>query len=267
MLDLPPAPTGLTEEEVDEHTIALRWNPVGRTTRYRVEAYLLGTDRLTTTYVDNTTTSYSFAGLECGTPYTFKVSAQGDGSLFAATWGPRADVWTDTSRRCSATHEELWRENIVTFHVVGGIPVPRVVTILTNISAAHKWKSSFTQTTHSNAFTSHHNVSVIEDLLASALAGVAPREPWARTPVYVGSGPEPVFTIENSQWNDPPASVSPGDSLVWGGSEVIETGPGSPDVFYRSDLSAYANVKTSWSNCRDGYTCTPHTKSIWFYLW
>ncbi len=41
---------------------------------------------------ETTSSAYTIAGLSCGTSYTFRVSAYGDGTMYRAVWGPSVSI-------------------------------------------------------------------------------------------------------------------------------------------------------------------------------
>ena len=260
MLDLVPAPTGLIEEEVDQYTVGLRWNTVTGATRYRVEAYLRGADRRTVVLLDSTVTNYTFAGLECGTSYDFSVTPYGDGSLYVATWGQSSSSLEALPWRvCSARIDHPWR---IVYVPPITIQLPQ---IHVDISANHTWKSTFGPTASFNAFASHRNSALFHNLQAFTNVGQVVTLPHSRTKVYVGDSVDPVFTIENNQWDR--SGAYPSNTTWWGGEASFETGPGSPQVLYRADQRAYAEVSSGFFLCKNQNDCTPYGKTLRLDLW
>ena len=96
----PPAPDGLEAGAIEETSVALSWNAVSNAGRYRVEHRERGTggwsagDALAGT-------SHTVAGLSCGTPHRFRVSALGSGTVYAAAWSDASAVLATTTAECT----------------------------------------------------------------------------------------------------------------------------------------------------------------------
>ena len=102
----PSAPTGLTAaaDPVSGQTeVDLSWSPVTGAAKYKVEHSTASSGPWTTDDDDITATSYSVAGLACGTEYHFRVSAYGDGTVRSAEWGPPSVASTATTDSCVAS--------------------------------------------------------------------------------------------------------------------------------------------------------------------
>ncbi len=85
----PPAPSGFSASADGETHINLSWNSRSGVPIYHVQGRSSSI----------TGTSERVGGLQPGTEYTFKVRGHGDGSRYAATWGP----WATTSGRTDPT--------------------------------------------------------------------------------------------------------------------------------------------------------------------
>ncbi len=86
LLYCPPTPGNLSSGMVGEASIALSWNAVSSTSKYRVEywdpaagSWVVADDTLTGT-------SHAVDGLTCEREYRFRVSAYGSGTTYAAEW-------------------------------------------------------------------------------------------------------------------------------------------------------------------------------------
>ncbi len=83
----PPAPENLTAGTVGETSIPLSWDAVTNASKYRVE-YRLGGDLEWTVHSDTiTSTTHTVDELVCDSEYQFRVSAYGDGVVYAEMWG------------------------------------------------------------------------------------------------------------------------------------------------------------------------------------
>ena len=82
----PPAPPNLRATPAPT-SVALTWDAVAGAAKYRVD-YRTGDTETWTTAADTVTAPpYTVADLTCGTAYTFRVSAYGDGATHTAGWG------------------------------------------------------------------------------------------------------------------------------------------------------------------------------------
>ena len=82
-LPLPPAPSNFNATSASETSINLSWSPRDPIELYQVEHYSS----------EIRATSYRVPNLVCGTEYSFRVRAHGDGSTYARQWG----AWASTS--------------------------------------------------------------------------------------------------------------------------------------------------------------------------
>ena len=93
----PPVPGNFAARTVTESSVALSWDAVPDSGRYRVEHK---TATSTAWLVDNenaTSTSHTVYDLECGTEYEFRVSALGSGVTYERAWSePSKEVSAPT---------------------------------------------------------------------------------------------------------------------------------------------------------------------------
>ena len=85
---LPPAPANLEVTSTGRTSIGLDWNSRNGISNYRVS---YGSNS-----PETTSSAYTATGLNCGTSYTFEVSAYGDGSTFEDDWGQSASISATT---------------------------------------------------------------------------------------------------------------------------------------------------------------------------
>ena len=95
----PPAPGGLAGTPT-ETTMALTWNTVSNTSKYRLEHRPQGTGDWTLASDTLTTTTHTVSRLECGSPHQFRVSAYGSGTVYAAAWSEPSVVYETTTGEC-----------------------------------------------------------------------------------------------------------------------------------------------------------------------
>ena len=100
VLELPPAPTGLTATASGTDQVDLSWNLVSGA-RYRVEYRTSDTEQWTTDDEGiSGTSSHPVTNLECGVSYYFRVSRYGDGSIHAAAWSEPSTIDSPTIIGC-----------------------------------------------------------------------------------------------------------------------------------------------------------------------
>ena len=96
----PPAPGNLAASTADATSIALGWDAVSNTSKYRVEHRPAASSDW---IVDDDTliaTSHTVDELECGSDYRFRVSAYGSGTVYPAEWSDAsAAVTASTAER------------------------------------------------------------------------------------------------------------------------------------------------------------------------
>ena len=99
LLYCPPAPDAPTAGTVTETSVPLSWSAVSNAGTYRAEyRETLASDLVWTVDDDTLTgTTHTVDGLYCKTVYSFRVSAYGNGTTYAAAWSdPSDDVDTKT---------------------------------------------------------------------------------------------------------------------------------------------------------------------------
>ena len=102
----PPAPEGLAGT-AGETSMALSWNTVSNTSKYRVEYRLRSPEEWTLASDTLTGTSHTVSGLDCGSEYQFRVGAYGSGAHYASEWSEWSDVLTlDTTECLSPVFDE-----------------------------------------------------------------------------------------------------------------------------------------------------------------
>ena len=101
LLYCPPTPGNLSSGMVGEASIALSWNAVSSTSKYRVEywdpaagSWVVADDTLTGT-------SHAVDGLTCEREYRFRVSAYGSGTTYAAEWSEWSASLTASTAACA----------------------------------------------------------------------------------------------------------------------------------------------------------------------
>ena len=99
--DCPPAPGGLTGTAT-EYSVALRWNAVSNTTKYRLEYRARGSGGWTVLGDTLTGTTHTLSGLSCEIVYHwFRVGAYGSGTVYAAAWSDWSAALTVDTGRCA----------------------------------------------------------------------------------------------------------------------------------------------------------------------
>ena len=71
----------------------LSWNLRTGVAKYRL-TLLVGIGEWRTISDSFTGRSHTETGLTCGRMYHYRISGYGDGTTYAAQWGPTADAWT-----------------------------------------------------------------------------------------------------------------------------------------------------------------------------
>ena len=105
--DCSPAPEKPTAGTLSENSVSLSWGALTGASQYRLE-YRLGSpyswthDSVKSWTVDTstTTTSRTIAGLTCETDYRFRLRAYGNGTTYAASWGPPSPVLATPAGAC-----------------------------------------------------------------------------------------------------------------------------------------------------------------------
>ena len=82
-----PAPTGLGVSSSTATSVTLTWDAVTDAAAYKLERSDSSTGPWTEVSSTITSTSHDVTGLTCNTTYYFRVSANGDGSPYSATFG------------------------------------------------------------------------------------------------------------------------------------------------------------------------------------
>ena len=102
----PPAPANLRVGTATETGVPLNWDAVADTAKYRVE-YRVSPAKGTTPEVwtvdDDTLTgtSHTVDELICGNTHQFRVSAYGDGTVYAAEWSEPSAIIVATTAECA----------------------------------------------------------------------------------------------------------------------------------------------------------------------
>ena len=95
----PPVPGAPTAGTATETSVPLTWTAATNTSKYRVDYREVPSGFWTADDDDITTTSHTVDGLQCGTAHQFRLSAYGDGTVYAAAWSePSASVGVTTAR-------------------------------------------------------------------------------------------------------------------------------------------------------------------------
>ncbi len=95
-----PAPTGLQVSRTSDSVAELGWDSVTDAASYQIERRIgSGGWSIIGTRVGETNTSYRVTGLRCGTDYSFRVSARGDGHPYSTSYGD-ASSGVDSDRLC-----------------------------------------------------------------------------------------------------------------------------------------------------------------------
>ena len=105
--DCSPAPEKPSAGTPGENSVSLSWGALTGASQYRLE-YRLGSpdswtqDGVKTWTVDTstTTTSRTIAGLTCDAGYRFRLRAYGNGTTYAASWGPPSPVLATPAGPC-----------------------------------------------------------------------------------------------------------------------------------------------------------------------
>ncbi len=100
LLPAPAAPTSLAAGTVTATSVPLTWDAVANAATYRVEHRVSGTEPWTVADETLTAATYTVEGLTCGTAYEFRVSAYGDGTTLAATWGEASSALPVSTGAC-----------------------------------------------------------------------------------------------------------------------------------------------------------------------
>ena len=82
----PPAPGNFTAIATGDTSMALSWDAVSNTSKYRVEYISRGDADWNLDDDTLTDTTHTVDGLTCGREYAFRVSAYGSGTTYAAEW-------------------------------------------------------------------------------------------------------------------------------------------------------------------------------------
>ena len=105
--DCSPAPDKPAAGTLSENSVSLSWGALTGASQYRLE-YRLGSpyswthDSVKAWTVDTstTTTSRTIAGLTCDAGYRFRLRAYGNGTTYAAAWGPPSPVLATPAGAC-----------------------------------------------------------------------------------------------------------------------------------------------------------------------
>ena len=97
----PPVPANLRVGTATETGVPLNWMAVANASKYRVEYRLDGTDEWTVDDDTITTTSHTVDELTCGSDYQFRVSAYGNGAVYAAEWSEPSAIIVATTAECA----------------------------------------------------------------------------------------------------------------------------------------------------------------------
>ena len=105
--DCSPAPDKPAAGTLSENSVSLSWGALTGASQYRLE-YRLGSpyswthDSVKSWTVDTstTTTSRTIAGLTCDAGYRFRLRAYGNGTTYAAAWGPPSPVLATPAGAC-----------------------------------------------------------------------------------------------------------------------------------------------------------------------
>ena len=100
-LPAPPAPENLAAAAPARTSVDLSWDAVAGTTKYRVEYRNAASTDWTIDDETVTGTTHTVDGLTCGTAYEFRVSAYGDGTTYAASWGAETPAVPKSTTACN----------------------------------------------------------------------------------------------------------------------------------------------------------------------
>ena len=98
----PPAPENLSAGTTTQTSVALNWDAVANTSRYRMEYRRSLTRDWTTDTETLTTTSHTVNELLCYKGYQFRVSAYGSGTTYAAAWSEPSTTLSEITGECTA---------------------------------------------------------------------------------------------------------------------------------------------------------------------
>ena len=96
----PPAPQNLSAGTPTETSVALSWDAVSNTSRYRAEYHSATATEWTVDDDMISGTTHTVDELECETTYRFRVRAYGSGVTYAAAWSEPSDMVTATTGEC-----------------------------------------------------------------------------------------------------------------------------------------------------------------------
>ena len=99
--DCPPAPEGLAGTSA-ENSIALSWDSVAHTTKYRVEYRHEDSPKWIVDDDTITGTTHTLDELRCNAWHQIRVSAYGNGTTHAAAWGDRSAFVESITAECGA---------------------------------------------------------------------------------------------------------------------------------------------------------------------
>ncbi len=121
----PPAPESLRAGRTGESAVRLNWNAVSNTDRYRVEYRLRGTGDWTVDEDAVVGASHTVDELECESEYQFRVSAHGNGTVYAAEWSDPSSPVSATTGDCPEFRDGSYRfqvrENVLLGRSVGRV--------------------------------------------------------------------------------------------------------------------------------------------------
>ena len=98
----PPAPQNLSAGTPTETSVALSWDAVSNTSRYRAEYHSATATEWTVDDDMISGTTHTVDELECETTYRFRVRAYGSGVTYAAAWSEPSDMVTATTASAGA---------------------------------------------------------------------------------------------------------------------------------------------------------------------
>ena len=87
---LAPAPSGLSVSSTEKYALTLRWSSVPDTAFYKLEREGANANEWVSAGVgadEITGVTHTVTGLQCGTSYSFQISANGDGYPYSTTFG------------------------------------------------------------------------------------------------------------------------------------------------------------------------------------
>ena len=128
LLYCPPAPSAPVGGISTETSLPLSWDSLAGVSSYRLE-YREGITRgIWLVDQEVSTTTSTVMGLTCGTDYQFRLSAQGDGTTYAAQWGDPSESLTRTSAACTPPR---WSSGSYRFSIAEDAPLGTVVGTVT----------------------------------------------------------------------------------------------------------------------------------------